>query len=146
MEKGAATGETRRPHTHVLLVLAAFVIMMAGMKAAAELVVPFLMKTAISLATGALVAIWLALIGVDFPVLWGLLTFLLTFLLNYVPSFGSFLAGVPPVLLAMLQLGPVDALLAAAGISAINIALDNFVAPRFWARASGCRPWWCSSP
>lgn len=90
-------------------------------------------KTAISLVTGTLVAAWLALLGVDFPVLWGLLTFLL----NYVPSFGSFLAGVPPVLLALLQLGPLEAALAAGGISAINIALDNFVAPRFMGRGLG---------
>lgn len=90
-------------------------------------------KTAISLVTGALVAVWLAIVGVDFPVLWGLLTFLL----NYVPSFGSFLAGVPPVLLALLQLGPLEAALAAGGISAINIALDNFVAPRFMGKGLG---------
>ena len=90
-------------------------------------------KTSISLVTGVFVSLWLAWIGVDFPVLWGLLTFLL----NYVPSFGSFLAGVPPVLLALLQLGPFEALLAALGMSVVNFALDNFVAPRFMGRGLG---------
>ena len=90
-------------------------------------------KTTISLVTGVFVSLWLAWIGVDFPVLWGLLTFLL----NYVPSFGSFLAGIPPVLLALLQLGPFEALLAAVGMSVVNFALDNFVAPRFMGKGLG---------
>ena len=58
-------------------------------------------KTLISLATGILIGTWLSILGVDFPVLWGFLAFLL----NYVPSIGSTIAGVPAVLLAFIQLG-----------------------------------------
>ena len=42
-------------------------------------------KTVISLATGILAGAWLSILGVDFPVLWGFLAFLL----NYVPNVGS---------------------------------------------------------
>ena len=53
-------------------------------------------KTMISLATGAFVAIWLAIIGVNYPMMWGLLAFAL----NYVPNIGSMIAAVPAVLLS----------------------------------------------
>ena len=49
-------------------------------------------KTFISLITGILIGVWLAIIGVDFPILWGFLAFLL----NYVPNVGSTIAGAPP--------------------------------------------------
>jgi predicted PurR-regulated permease PerM len=58
-------------------------------------------KTLVSLVSGILVAIWLAIIGVDYPLLWGLLAFAL----NYVPNIGSIIAAVPAVLLAVVQLG-----------------------------------------
>jgi AI-2 transport protein TqsA len=45
---------------------------------------------------------WVALLGVDFAVLWGLLAFIL----NFVPNIGSVLAAFPPALLALLQFGP----------------------------------------
>ena len=59
-------------------------------------------KTAVSLATGLSAALWVAVLGLDFPLLWGLLAFLF----NYVPTIGSILAAVPAVLLALIQLGP----------------------------------------
>ena len=58
-------------------------------------------KTAISLLTGLLIFIWLTIFGVDYAVLWGLVAFLL----NFVPTVGSFIAAVPAVLLAAVQLG-----------------------------------------
>src|SRR5690606_27061084 len=48
-------------------------------------------KTVVSLLTGGTIAIWLWLVGLDFPLLWGVLAFLL----NYVPNIGSFIAAVP---------------------------------------------------
>ena len=49
-------------------------------------------KTATSAVTGVLVAALLFLLGVDYPVLWGLLAFLL----NFVPNIGSIMAAIPP--------------------------------------------------
>ena len=89
-----------------------------------------IIKTLISLATGILVTIWLSLLGVDFPVLWGFLAFLL----NYVPNVGSLIAGIPAVLLALIQFGAGYAALTAAGYMAINFTLDNLIEPRFMGR------------
>src|SRR5690606_23361334 len=63
-------------------------------------------KTYLSVATGLSLGVFLGLMGVDFPVLWGLTAFLL----NYIPNVGSILAAVPPVLLALVQFGPGGAL------------------------------------
>ena len=90
-------------------------------------------KTLISLATGILIAIWLSILGVDFPVLWGFLAFLL----NYVPKVGSMVAAVPAVLLALIQLGMGHAALAAAGYMAVNFMLDDVIQPRFMGRSLG---------
>ncbi len=87
-------------------------------------------KTGISLATGILVGTWLAILGVDFPVLWGFLAFLL----NYVPSVGSTIAAIPAVLLAYVQLGFGRALLATAGYMSINFLLDNVVEMKLMGR------------
>ena len=90
-------------------------------------------KTAISLATGAVISVWMAVIGVDFPLLWGLLAFLL----NYVPNIGSIIAAVPAVLLALIQLGPGPAGLAALGFLVVNFVMGNLVEPRFMGRGLG---------
>ncbi|MEJ2034102.1 MAG: AI-2E family transporter, partial [Deltaproteobacteria bacterium] len=90
-------------------------------------------KTWISLATGIFIAIWLAILGVDYPLLWGVLAFLL----NYVPNIGSIIAAVPAVLLALVQLGTTSALLAAAGYLAVNMVVGNVVEPRFMGRGLG---------
>jgi predicted PurR-regulated permease PerM len=90
-------------------------------------------KTLLSLATGLLVGIWLAILQVDFPVLWGFLAFLL----NYVPSIGSTLASIPAVILTFIQFGSGRAILAAAGCTAINLVLDYGVEKRWMGRKLG---------
>lgn len=90
-------------------------------------------KTLISLATGIFIAIWLAVIGVDFPLLWGLLAFLL----NYVPNIGSIIAAIPAVLLTIVQLGPTHAVAAAAGFLLVNVVMGNFIEPRFMGQSLG---------
>jgi predicted PurR-regulated permease PerM len=90
-------------------------------------------KTVISLATGVAAGAWLWFLGVDFPVLWGLLAFLL----NYAPTIGSILAGIPVVLLALIQLGWGSALLVALGYLALNLLLGTILEPRFLGRELG---------
>jgi predicted PurR-regulated permease PerM len=90
-------------------------------------------KTMTSFATGVLVAIWLAILGVDFPLLWGLLAFLL----NYVPSIGSIIAAIPAVILSLIQLGPGTSALAAAGYLVINSIIGSGVEPKFMGRGLG---------
>ncbi|UCH45142.1 MAG: AI-2E family transporter [Nitrospiraceae bacterium] len=93
-------------------------------------------KTLTSFATGAAVAIWLTILGVDYPQLWGLLAFLL----NFIPSVGSILAAIPAILLALIQLGTASALLVAGGYLTINISIGNFLEPRVMGRGLGLSP------
>jgi AI-2 transport protein TqsA len=90
-------------------------------------------KTLISLATGILIGTWLFVLGVDFPILWGFLAFLL----NYVPNVGSTIAAIPAVLLAFIQLGIGSAILATAGYMAVNFILDNVIETRLMGRRLG---------
>lgn len=87
----------------------------------------------VSLATGAVIAIWLAILGVDYPLLWGLIAFLF----NFVPNIGSIIAAIPAVLLALVQLGPGMAVAAGAGYVVVNIVMGNVVEPRFMGRGVG---------
>ncbi|MEM8997597.1 MAG: AI-2E family transporter, partial [Acidobacteriota bacterium] len=90
-------------------------------------------KTLISLATGVIAGVWVAILGVNFPVLWGLIAFLL----NYIPSLGSIIAAFPPVLLAWIDRGVATALLVMLGYLLINITLGNFVEPHLMGRRLG---------
>jgi predicted PurR-regulated permease PerM len=90
-------------------------------------------KSLVSLTTGSAIAAALAILGVDFPMLWGMLAFLL----NYIPTFGSILAGIPPVLLAIVQLGPGHAIAVALVFMTTNVVLGNFVEPHFLGRRLG---------
>ena len=90
-------------------------------------------KTGVSVSTGILTGLWLAILGVDFPVLWGFLSFLL----NYVPSLGVVIAAVPVVLLALIQYGLGRALLVAVGYLAVNIVVGSILEPRIVGRGVG---------
>ena len=91
------------------------------------------LKTVVSLATGGLVGAAMAILQVDFPLLWGALAFLL----NYVPNLGSIIAAIPPVLLTLLHHGPGRALAVALIFIAVNVTLGNFVEPHFMGRRLG---------
>ena len=90
-------------------------------------------KSLTSLGTGIVIGTWLWVIGVDYPVLWGLLAFLF----NFVPNIGSIIAAVPAVLLALVQIGPVAALWSAGGYLAVNVLFGNVLEPRFMGRGLG---------
>ncbi|RPI72647.1 MAG: AI-2E family transporter, partial [Geobacteraceae bacterium] len=92
-----------------------------------------LIKTLISLATGILIGIWLFILGVDFPILWGFLAFLL----NYVPNVGSTVAAIPAVLLALMQLGIGSAVMATAGYMVVNFMLDTVIETRLMGQKLG---------
>jgi predicted PurR-regulated permease PerM len=91
------------------------------------------LKTVFSLATGVAIAIWLAILGVDFPLLWGLVAFLL----NYVPNIGSIIAAIPAILLALIQLGVGPALLTCLGYVVVNVVFGSILEPKFMGRRLG---------
>lgn len=87
-------------------------------------------KLGLSLLTGFLVLLWLLWIGVSYPVLWGLMAFLL----NFIPTLGSILAAIPAVLLALVQLTVGDALLTAVGYLVVNVVVGNVLEPRMMGK------------
>lgn len=104
--------------------------------AARELQKYLFVKTAISAATGLLAGIWVAVLGLDFPVLWGLLAFVL----SYIPTIGSILAGIPPILLAWIQLSPGAAIAVTAAYLLLTFLFGSVIEPRVMGRALGLSP------
>jgi len=90
-------------------------------------------KTLVSVLTGILVSLWLWLIGVDFPLLWGVVAFFL----NFVPNIGSLIAAIPAVMLAFVQLGSVGAGLVAFGYFIINLIMGSIIEPRYMGKGLG---------
>jgi len=90
-------------------------------------------KTVLSLATGLLVGVWAAILGVDFAMLWGLLAFLL----NYIPNIGSILAAIPAMLLALVQLGVWPSVALGAGYVVVNTVIGNVIEPMWMGRKLG---------
>jgi predicted PurR-regulated permease PerM len=90
-------------------------------------------KTWISLGTGILVYILLLIIGVDYPLLWGVLAFAL----NFIPTIGSIIALIPPVLLTIIQLGFVEAIIILIGYLVINTIMGNILEPKFMGKGLG---------
>ena len=93
-------------------------------------------KTTISLITGLAATALCFATGVDFPLLWGLVAFLL----NYIPTFGSLVAGIPPVLLAAIQFDLTWASILAVGYLVINNLLGGVIEPRLLGYGLGISP------
>jgi len=93
-------------------------------------------KTIVSLVTGLTAGLLTWIIGVDFPLLWAMLAFLL----NYVPTIGSIIAAVPAVLMALVQLGPGGATATAIGFVGINMVFGNMIEPRLMGYGVGVSP------
>lgn len=94
-------------------------------------------KTVISLATGLLLGVWCWVMGLDFPVLLGLIAFVL----NYVPTVGSILAGIPAVLLSLILVGTLGhALLVTTGYVVVNTVFGNIIEPNLMGRRLGLSP------
>jgi predicted PurR-regulated permease PerM len=93
-------------------------------------------KTLVSFATGFLAWLLTWSIGLDFPLLWGMLAFLL----NYVPTIGSIIAAVPAIMLALIQLGPGEAVAVMIGFISINVAFGNLIEPRLMGYGVGISP------
>jgi predicted PurR-regulated permease PerM len=91
-------------------------------------------KTVISLVTGLVIGAWAAVLDLDFPVLLGLVAFVL----NYVPTVGSIIAALPALLLSFILVGTVGhALLVALGYVVVNTLFGNILEPNLMGRRLG---------
>ena len=75
-----------------------------------------------------IILMWI--MGVQFAVLWGVLSFLF----NFVPNIGFYAALIPPVLLTLLNQGLWQAVILGVVYALINNFFDVVVAPRFLAK------------
>jgi predicted PurR-regulated permease PerM len=87
-------------------------------------------KAGLGLLAAAGDVVLLSVLGVDFALLWGVLSFLMSF----IPSIGYLIALIPPVLVALLQHGPGTALAVLVGYQLINGLVDSVLGPRLLGR------------
>jgi AI-2 transport protein TqsA len=78
----------------------------------------------------------LFLLGVDFPLLWGVLTFFL----SYVPYVGLVVAVAPAVLRALVEFGPGRGILVIAGVVLVNVLAENVLSPTLMGRGLNLAP------
>ncbi len=90
-------------------------------------------KTVASAVTGLLAWGLCAWMNVPFAFLWGLVAYLL----NYIPTIGSIVAAIPPILLAMLLGTWGETFIVAGGYLAINSAIGNCLEPLFMGKEFG---------
>jgi predicted PurR-regulated permease PerM len=87
-------------------------------------------RTQVNLVTGIGTAIILTLIGVKYAIFWGFLAFLLGFIVNI----GFWLAIIPPMLIALFDLGPLPAILVVAGSGLMDFLSEYVIFPNLAAR------------
>lgn len=95
-----------------------------------------LVKTVTSAASAIFAGVWLWLMGVDFALVWAMLTFLL----NYIPNVGSVIAVIPPALVALVQFGPWWALFIVASLAVGEQFLGNYLDPKLQGRTLHISP------
>ncbi|OGB99680.1 hypothetical protein A2V82_06470 [candidate division KSB1 bacterium RBG_16_48_16] len=94
-------------------------------------------KTLISLATGLLAMLVLSLFGVQFALIWGVLTFLL----NFIPNIGSVIATILPLTIALIQFDKVIMVVwIALCLTSIQMVVGNIIDPKVIGRSLNLSP------
>ena len=71
--------------------------------------------------------ILLFIMGVDFALLWGVLSFFMSF----IPNIGFLISVIPPAVMALVQFGFTEMLIIIVAYVLINFLVDNVIRPRF---------------
>ena len=94
-------------------------------------------KTIVSALTGFLIFLVLWILGVDFPVFWGFLAFVL----NFIPNIGSLVAVIFPFLLSLLQFDTLTIpILAFILMQVVQTVMGNVVDPKMMAFSLNLSP------
>ncbi|MCY1720237.1 AI-2E family transporter [Prolixibacteraceae bacterium Z1-6] len=95
------------------------------------------LKTVTSLLTGFLSYVALLFIGIDAPIFWAFLIFIL----NFIPTIGSLIATVFPALFAILQFGEfTPGILVLSIVGTIQMIVGNIVEPRLMGNTLNISP------
>jgi len=101
-------------------------LLMSKLHEFSKVVVDYIIvRTKTNFITGLGVAIVLLIGGIDFALFWGLVMFVF----SYIPYIGLFLASIPPAFLALLEYGPVGAIVVLAVIWIINMLAEDVLFP-----------------
>jgi AI-2 transport protein TqsA len=105
-----------------------------------DVVLQFGLRAIVNLVTAAGITLLLLLLGVDlgvdFPLLWGVLTFFLSF----VPYIGLVLAVAPAVLLALAEFGLGRAIVVIVAVVVVNVLAENVLSPVLMGRGLDLSP------
>ncbi len=97
----------------------------------------FRVKTLMSLLTAVLAFFMLSIIGVESPIFWAFLIFIL----NYIPTIGSLVATVFPAVFSLLQFGEVmPFILIIVSIGAIQQVVGNLIEPKLMGKSLNVSP------
>jgi AI-2 transport protein TqsA len=94
------------------------------------------LRAIVNLATATGVVVLLVVLRVDFPLMWGILTFFLSF----IPWIGLPLAVAPAVVLALAEHGLTNAILVIVGVIVINVLAENALSPMLMGRGLSISP------
>ena len=95
------------------------------------------LKTLVSLLTGLIGYIFLAIMGVDAPFFWALLMFLL----NYIPTIGSLIATIFPALFSLIQFGEFTPFLTILiGLGILEWFIGNVLEPKIMGNSLNISP------
>ncbi|MGK7915243.1 MAG: AI-2E family transporter [Prochloraceae cyanobacterium] len=86
-----------------------------------------LIKSWLGALTAIVQIILMWILGVDFAILWGVLSFLF----NFIPNIGFYIALIPPVVVALIEFGLTKAIILAVGYTLINNFFDVVIGPRY---------------
>ena len=85
-------------------------------------------------AVGDVILLWI--VGVEYAVVWGLLSWVM----GFIPTVGFWIALIPPVIVAYSTLGVQAAAVVFAGYVLVNGSVQNFIQPRMMGQGLGISP------
>ncbi|PLX22049.1 AI-2E family transporter [Candidatus Parcubacteria bacterium] len=94
-------------------------------------------KTGMSLLTAVLSYIVLIVLGLDFPLFWAMLIFIL----NYIPTIGSIIAVIFPLILSLVQFASVGTFLLLLGLLvSVQVLVGNILEPKLMGKSLNLSP------
>jgi AI-2 transport protein TqsA len=101
-----------------------------------NVVLQFGLRAIVNLVTALGITLLLLLLGVDFPLLWGVLTFFLSF----VPYVGLVIAVAPAVVLALAEFGLSRAIVVIVAVVVVKVLAENVLSPVLMGRGLDLSP------
>ncbi len=96
----------------------------------------FVVKSFTSFLTGFIITIVLSLLGVDYPILWGVIAMLF----NFIPVVGSIIASIPAILLTFMNLDLNTTIWVIVLYVIINVSISNILEPKLMGKELGLSP------